>query len=170
MPGSTAEVHEAQAFVLRVVDSMQQAARSLGDYTLPEEASLASIFKDVFTGNWPELDPAFVASLRAKWTAAEMTELRRARGLLITSDMIEEVRIQREARQRADVAKHGRKECALPSCGKLESSVGQHKRCSACRSAWYCSAEHGALHWREHKPTCRATVAAKETSKDDTRD
>ena len=71
------------------------------------------------------------------------------------------------SRQRADEAKHGLKECALPSCGKREASVGQHKRCSACRSMWYCSAEQGALHWKEYKPTCRATTASQHAAAGD---
>ena len=39
---NTEEVHKVQAFVLRVVDSIQPAARSLVDFTLPEELALAS--------------------------------------------------------------------------------------------------------------------------------
>ena len=69
---------------------------------------------------------------------------------------------QLDAARRADIAVHGLETCALPSCDKQETTVQQYKFCSACRSVWYCSAEHGALHWKEHKPACRATVAAKE--------
>ena len=69
-----------------------------------------------------------------------------------------------QAARRADIAAHGLKSCALPSCDKQEATVQQYKFCSACRSVWYCSAEHGALHWKEHKPTCRATVAAREAA------
>ena len=168
LPGLNADkVHEAQAFVLRKMDSMQPAARSLADITLPEETSLASYLQDAFTGNFLGMDPAFVAPLRAKWTAAEMMQMRRARGLLNTTelDKVAEEKIEaRKTSRRADVTKHGLKECALPSCGKREASVGQHKRCSACRSAWYCSAEHGALHWKEHKPICRATTASQQAT------
>ena len=88
-----------------------------------------------------------------------MVQMRRARGLLDTTEEQVELCKSISSRQRADEAKHGLKECALPSCGKREASVGQHKRCSACRSMWYCSAEQGALHWKEYKPTCRATTA-----------
>ena len=68
-----------------------------------------------------------------------------------------------EAALHADIAAHGLRTCSLPSCDKQEATVKQYKFCSVCGSVWYCSAEHGALHWKEHKPTCRATVAAKET-------
>ena len=71
-----------------------------------------------------------------------------------------------KARWRTDVAQYGLKHCALPSCDKREASVQQYKFCSACRSVWYCSAEHGALHWKEHKPICRATTAAQQAADD----
>ena len=159
------EVYKLQAFVLRVVDSMQPAARSLADRTLAEEINLASTIQHVLgTGNFPVLDPAFIVSLRTKWTAAAMVQMRRARGLLDTTEVVNQVLDKGDANQRADVAKHGLKECALPSCGKREPSVGEHVRCSACRSVWYCSAEHGALHWKEHKPICRATTAAQQAA------
>ena len=153
-------VNHAQAFVLRVVDSMQPAARSLTDCRLAEEISLTFHLQQALTGHFPELNAAFVASLHMKWTAASMVQMRRARDLLDASDTIKGALERDKACWRADVAKHGLKECALPSCGKREVSVGQHKRCSACLSMWYCSAEHGALHWKEHKPVCRATTAS----------
>ena len=95
-----------------------------------------------------------------------MVQMRRERGLLYASEMIEKLREEGEARWRADVAQHGLKHCALPSCDKPEVSVQQYKFCSACRSVWYCSAEHGALHWAEHKPICRATTAAQQAADD----
>ena len=64
------------------------------------------------------------------------------------------------------MAEHGLKRCALPSCDKMEASVQQYKFCSACRSVWYCSEEHWALHWAEHKPVCRATAAAQQAADD----
>ena len=155
------EVRRAHAVVLRVVDMMIPAARSLADYMLPEESSFASRIQRTLTGSFPmPVDPAFITSLRTKWTAAEMVQMRRARGLVDTTGQTQKNRDEINALHAADVAKHGLKECALPSCGKREASVGQHKRCFACRSAWYCTAEHGAAHWKEHKPICRATAAA----------
>ena len=172
IPGLNADkVHEAQAFVLRVMDSMQPAARSLGDYMLSQEATLASYLQTALSGTFfLLLNPAFITSLRAKWASAEMVQLRRARGLLVTKEIDEaaqKIMAEKKTSRLADVAKHGLKECALPSCGKLEASVGQHKRCSACRSVWYCSAEHRALHWKEHKPVCRATAASQHAAAGD---
>ena len=77
-----------------------------------------------------------------------MMQMRRERGLLDTAETINQAVDRDKTRWRKDVAEHGLMECALPSCGKREASVMQHKRCSACRSVWYCSEEHGALHWK----------------------
>ena len=71
-----------------------------------------------------------------------------------------------KTRWRADVAQHGLKHCALPSCDKREVCVRQFGACSRCRSEWYCSAEQGALHWKEHKPVCRATIAEQQATAD----
>ena len=154
---------EAQSFVLRVVDCMLTAGRSLTGFTLGEEINFADTIRSAFSGAFP-YDAAFVASLRSKWTSAAMVQTRRERGLLDASARVNQTVKAGSARWRADVAEHGLKECALPSCDKREASVQQYKFCSVCRSVWYCSAEHGALHWAVHKPVCRATVAAKEAA------
>ena len=63
------------------------------------------------------------------------------------------------ARRDADVAAHGLHPCGLPSCDQHEVSVKQFKYCGDCEAEWYC-AEHQVLHWKEHKPICRARTAA----------
>ena len=78
-----------------------------------------------------------------------MVQLRRERGLWDVSEEAKKYIKDDTAWWRADVAEHGLKHCALPSCDKWEASVQQYKYCSACRSVWYCSAEHGALHWAD---------------------
>ena len=160
---SRRDVEAVRAFVLRVVDCMLPAARSLPEYTLADEFNLASTVQQVLSDAFT-YDAIFIASLRSKWSAAEMVQMRRERSLLDALEKVDQTMEADKARWRADVAEHGLKECALPSCDKREASVQQYKFCSACRSVWYCSAEHGALHWAEHKPTCRATVAAKEAA------
>ena len=94
--------------------------------------------------------------------APALMAMRKERRLADVSAEFEAAEAKHDAAYRADIAAHGLKHCALPSCDKQEATVQQYKFCSACCSVWYCSAEHGALHWKEHKPTCRATVAAKE--------
>ena len=148
-----------QAFVLRVVDCMLPATRSLTGVTLREELAFADMIQSALSGAFP-YDATFVASLRSKWSSADVMEMRRKRGLLDVSQKVDKTVKEHTERLRKDIAKHGLMDCALPSCGKREASVGQHKRCSACRSVSYCSEEHGALHWKEHKSTCRAATAA----------
>ena len=158
--------NEAAAFVLRVIDSMLPAARSLAECALGEESTFASTVQQVLSGAFPALNAAFIASLRTKWTAAAMVQMRRKRGLLDVSEWTQKLFEDGEARWRADVAQHSLKHCALPSCNKSEVCVRQFGSCSRCRFEWYCSAEHGALHWKEHKPICRATIAAQQAADD----
>ena len=151
------------AFVLRVVDCMLPATRNSTGFTLGEEIDFAHAIQGALSGAFP-YDATFVASLRSKWTSAAMVQMRRERGSWDVSEEVNQYMKEDTARWGADVAKHGLKECALPSCDKREASVQQYKCCSACRSVWYCSAEHGALHWAEHKPICRATKAAQKAA------
>ena len=156
--------NEAQAFVLRVVDCMLPATRSLPDTWLGEEVNFVSAIQQALSGAFPTFDATFVASLRTKWTAAAMVQMRRERGLLNITEKARKLIEDSKTRLRADVAQHGLKHCALPSCNKPEVSVRQFGSCSRCRSEWYCSAEHGVLHWKEHKPICRATTAAQQAA------
>ena len=156
---------EAEAFVLRVVDCMLPAVRSLTECTLGEEVDFACTIQKALAGVYPTYNAAFVASLRTKWTATAMVQMHRERRLLDIG-WVEQYIDAGTTRWRADVAEHGLKSCALPSCDKREASVQQYKFCSACRSVWYCSEEHGALHWKEHKPVCRAATAAQQAADD----
>ena len=63
-------------------------------------------------------------------------------------------------RRDADVAAQGLHPRGLPSCDEREVSVKQFKYCGDCEAEWYCCAEHQVLHWKEHKPICRARTAA----------
>ena len=65
-----------------------------------------------------------------------------------------------QALQREDIAKHGLRECAFPSCSKTEKTVKEFAHCSGCRSVVYCCVEHQGLHWTKHKRACRAKQAA----------
>ena len=67
-----------------------------------------------------------------------------------------------KARQRADIAKHGLRDCALPSCSKTEKTIKDFAGCSwSCRSVVYCCLDHQALDWRAHKKACREKEAAR---------
>ena len=126
--------NEAEAFVLRVVDCMLPAARSLGDIILVEEMNFASTIQQILSGAFPQYDVEFVASLRTEWTASAMVQMRRERGFMDASEKFKRNIEADNTRWRADVTEHGLKRCALPSCDKREASVRQFTFCSACRS------------------------------------
>jgi hypothetical protein len=61
-------------------------------------------------------------------------------------------------RATADVARHGLRRCALPSCGATEPHPKCYKLCGRCRGVAYCSAAHSVEDWKRHKREegCRA--------------
>ena len=91
-----------------------------------------------------------------------MSSVLRARGVLQTGiAKSEQHRVEFEVLQRADIAKHGLRDCALPSCSKTEKTVKEFAGCSGCRTVVYCCLEHQALDWRAHKKACREEEAAR---------
>ena len=106
-------------------------------------------------------DPAFCAAVRRKWRSGVVWKVLRARGGLQTG--IAQCQITNDgfkARELADVAKHGLRDCALPSCDKTEATVKEFAGCSGCLSVVYCCLEHQALDWKAHKKACREKQAA----------
>ena len=86
----------------------------------------------------------------------------RARGVLQTEiTTYKQDSADFEARQHAEIAKHGLRDCALPSCSKTEKTVKEFVGCSGCRSVVYCCLEHQVLDWRAHKKACREKEAAR---------
>ena len=82
---------EAEAFVLRVVDCMLPAVRSLRDRTSPNEECFAHTIQNALSGQpRPTYHAAFLASLRTKWTDDAMVQMRRERSLLDVSENIGE--------------------------------------------------------------------------------
>ena len=107
-------------------------------------------------------EPAFYASMLRKWRSEAVRSVLQARGVLQTGAAIsEQTNAEFDARQRADIAKHGLSDCALPSCAKTEKTVKEFAGCSGCRSVVYCCLEHQALDWRAHKMACKETEAAR---------
>jgi hypothetical protein len=56
----------------------------------------------------------------------------------------------------AAVTAKGLHVCALDSCDARELHASHFKLCGACKTACYCSREHQAAHWRQHKAACKA--------------
>ena len=50
--------------------------------------------------------------------------------------------------------------CCLDKPSELQLAMGKGTKCSACGVARYCSPAHQGLHWKQHKPACRAFAAA----------
>ena len=111
-------------------------------------------------------DPAFCAAVLRKWRSAAVRNVLRARGALQTGiGSFEQNDAEFDARERDDIAKHGLRDCALPSCYKLETTVKEFG-CSGCWSVVYCCLEHQALDWRAHKKACCEKEAAQRAAED----
>ena len=137
---------------------MVAASHSLEGVALGEEGRFANVINFTFAHN-PPIPDDFLTTLRGIWAPPDLAGLR-LRRLLPHFLYKDEATNALEAARQKDVAKQGLQCCALPSCDKREASVGQYKKCGGCRNVFYCSEEHGALHWKEHKPVCRAAAAA----------
>ena len=104
--------------------------------------------------------PAFCDAVLRKWRSNAVSNVLRSRGVLQTAiAKSERGNAEFRARERADIAKHGLRDCALPSCFKTEKTVKEFAGCSGCRSVVYCCLEHQALDWRAHKKACREKEA-----------
>ena len=94
---------------------MLPAARSLAEFTLGEETVFASTIQQVFSGAFPTYDAMFVASLRTKWTAAEMVQMRGERDLLDVTEDVKKVIEDNKTRWRTDVSAAGGQIRSVPS-------------------------------------------------------
>ena len=84
----------------------------------------------------------------AKWRSSAVADVLRARGMLQTgAARTQQSNVEFFTRQRADIEKIGLRECAWPSCDKVERTIREFKQCSGCRSVWYCNPEHHMLDW-----------------------
>ena len=148
--GSSLPRESAHAFVLTALDAIPRTATMQTSST--SEAGLVSIME---TNMKPQYFEPFFAVLR-KWRSSAVADVLHARGVLQTGMAKSQERLAEfNARQRADIEKIGLRECAWPSCDKVERTVREFKQCSGCRSVWYCSPEHHALDWGAHRKDCQ---------------
>ena len=154
---ATNEQRRVEAFLLSTVDSMLDIAKAFHRFSFPADQTFVFAIEKLLA---TRIRSEFITSLRARWTAAPFQVMLRARGLLNAQAAMNEHKERFSARRNADITAHGLHPCGLPSCDEREVSVKQFKYCGDCEAEWYCCAEHQVLHWRVHKPICRARTAA----------
>ena len=158
------------SFVLQGLDVIPLTAGIPATLIAGEDHLVAIIEEAMNPRNY---EPAFCAAVLFKWRSNALSSVLRARGVLQTGiTKSEQSQAEFDARKRADIAKHGLRDCALPPCSKTETTVKEFAGCSGCRSVVYCCLEHQALDWRAHKKACRemeaARLAAEESVDDET--
>ena len=156
------------SFVLQGLDVIPQTAGIPADLINGEENLVTVIAKHLS----PQLHgSAFCDAVLCKWRSLAVTNVLRARGVLqIGIANCEQIEAAFDARRRADIAKHGLRDCALPSCSKTERTVKEFAGCSGCRSVVYCCLEHQALDWRAHKKACREMEAERRAAEEEADD
>ena len=148
-----------ESFVLRGLDAIPRTAGVPPEWITGEKHLVVIIEQHLSTRRH---GPAFCAAVLRKWRSDAVSNVLRARGVLQTGIAEhEQIIAEFETRQRADIAKHGLRDCALPSCAKTEKTVKEFAGCSGCRSVVYCCLEHQALDWKAHKKACREKEAAR---------
>ena len=146
------------SFVLQGLDVIPRTAGI--EHTIAGEDHVVAMIEGRM--NPRQYDPAFCAAVLRKWRSDAVSSVLRARGALQTGIATsEQNNVECYARMRADIAKHGLRDCALPSCSKTEKTVKEFAGCSGCRTVVYCCLEHQALDWRAHKKACREVEAAR---------
>ena len=148
-----------ESFVLRGLDFIPRTAAIPAALIAGEKHLVASM--ESYMTPLP-YDPIFCAALLRKWRSEAVSNVLRSRGVLQTGiAMREQSQAEFQALRRADIAKHGLRGCALPSCSKTERTVKEFAGCSGCRTVVYCCLEHQALDWKAHKKACREEEAAR---------
>ena len=152
LQGSALPRETMHSFVLTALDAIPRTAAL--QKKLPSEANLVAVMElDMKPQNF---EPSFCTAVLRKWRSSAVVDVLRARGVLQTGVARHNEGIaESEVRKRADIEKIGLRECAWPSCDKVERTVREFKQCSGCRSVWYCSPEHHTLDWGAHRKDCQ---------------
>ena len=137
-----------ESFVLQGLDVIPRTAGIPAHLIAGEDRVLMTIERHMPTSN--NYDPSFYAAVLRKWRSDAVSSVLRARGVLQTGiAKCEQSQAEFEALKRADITKHGLRDCALPSCAKTEKTVKEFAGCTGCRSVVYCCPEHQALDWKD---------------------
>ena len=145
-----------ESFVLQGLDVIPRTAGIPAHLIGGEERLVIAIEKYMSPR---EYDPTFYAAVLRKWRSEPVSSVLRARGALQTGiAKSEQSKGEFEARQRADIATHGLRECALSSCSKTEKTAKEFAGCTGCRSVVHCCLEHQAKDWDAHRQACADIV------------
>ena len=138
-----AQKRMVESFVLKGLDVIPRTAGIPANLISGEGAVVVAVEKLLSQRDY---DATFCAGVRRMWHSNAVSSVLRARGVLQTG-IAKAVQTNAEfkARHRADIAKHGLRDCALPSCSKTEKSVKEFAGCTGCRFVVYCCLEHQAL-------------------------
>ena len=149
---SPAQKKSVESFVLQGLDGIPRTA-GVPENLIAGEHNVVMLIETHLSPQ--SHGSTFCAAVLRKWRSDAVSSVLRARGVLQTGvTQYKQNRVDYEARTRADVAKHGLRDCALSSCDKTEKTVKEFAGCSGCRSVVYCCLEHQALDWRAHKKAC----------------
>ena len=162
---STEQSRTMGSFVFQGLDVIPRTA-GVPKHKVAYEDDLVTVIEQTMN---PRLyDPAFCAAVLRKWRSDAVRKVLRARGSLRTGIRLRlKTNAEFKARERADVAKHGLRDCALPSCSETEKTVKEFAVCTGCRTVVYCCLEHQALDWKAHKKACREEEAARLAEEED---
>ena len=145
-----------ESFVLQGLDVIPRAAGIPANLVTGEDSVVMAIEKFMSPRNY---DLSFCAAVLRKWRSDAVSGVLRARGILQTGvAKHEQTQAEFHARQRDDIAKHGLRDCALPSCSKKEKTAKEYVLCTGCRPVVYCCLEHQALDWDAHRQACADIV------------
>ena len=146
-----------QSFVLQGLDVIPLTAGIDAKQISGEDGVVSIVERRMNPQNY---EPAFCAAFLRKRRSNAVSSVLQVRGVLQTGiATAKQDKAEFNALKRADVAKHGLRDCALPSCSKPEKTVKEFAGCSGCRTVVYCCLEHQALDWRAHKKACREKEA-----------
>ena len=153
-----AQTRIMESFVLQGLDVIPRTAGISAQLIAAEVDLVAKIERRM---NPRDHKPTFCAAVLQKWRSEAVSSVLQARGTLQTG-IAQHMQNQAafHARKHADIAQHGLRDCALPSCVKKETTVKKFAGCSGCRSVVYCCLEHQGLDWKAHKKACREKEAA----------
>ena len=115
---TTAQERIVESFVLQALDVIPRTGGIRAD-TAPGEAYVVSFIETRMEQQ--HYEPAFYAAVIRKWRSVAVSSVLRARGVLQTGiDDVKRDRAEFKARQRADIAWHGLRDCTLSSCSKTK--------------------------------------------------